>query len=383
MRILILHSRYLGPVSGETMVAEDEAKLLRGAGHQVHMWAPSPEVAGPTGKVRAAVSAVWSTSATARVKRLIRAHRIDVVHVHNLFPALSPAVLRAARSQGAAAVITLHNYRLMCLPATFLRDGKVCEACLGRLPWRGVVYRCYRDSRPASAALAASLGVHRSVGTFDRVNRFIAVSRFVRDKHVEAGFPPDRFLVKPNFSWPATRREGPGDYFLVLGRLHPEKGVATLIEAWAEHGAPGRLVVAGSGTEEPRLRAQASGRVEFLGEVSPSGVPALVKGARAVFVPSLWYEAAPRGIVEAYAAGVPVVASRVGALPESVEEGVSGFLAAPGDPLAWAHAAEQLQDDSEALRLGEGAWRLWRDRYSPERGLANLESAYRAAMADR
>jgi glycosyltransferase involved in cell wall biosynthesis len=356
-------------MSGETMVAEDEARLLREGGHDVHMWAPVPEAEGVLGL------------AVQMVKRLVREHRADIVHAHNLFTALSPAVLRAAAAEGAAVVMTLHSYRLLCLPGSLLRDGKVCELCLGRLPWRGVRYRCYRDSMPASAALATSLSVHRAIRTFNRVTRFFAVSRFVRDKYVQAGFPSGQIAVKPNFSWPSPRRSGPGEYFLVLGRLHPEKGVGTVVEAWRDHGAPGRVLVAGDGTEAASLRKTAPSTVEFLGEVPPPQVPDLVARARALLVPSLWYEAAPRGIVEAYAVGVPVVASRIGALPEAVEEGVSGLLAAPGDAASWAAAAARLADDSESERLGDGAHRMWRERFSPERGLQDLEAAYREAMS--
>jgi glycosyltransferase involved in cell wall biosynthesis len=368
-------------MSGETMVAEDEVRLLREAGHDVHMWAPVPEAEGALGLARAGASSVWSASAVQTVKRLIREHRADVVHAHNLFPALSPAVLRAAAAEGAAVVLTLHNYRLLCLPGTLLRDGKVCELCLGRLPWRGVRYRCYRHSMPASAALGASLTVHRAIRTFDRVTRFLAVSRFVRDKYIQAGFPPEQMAVKPNFAWPSPRRSGPGEYFLVLGRLHPEKGVGTVVEAWRDHGAPGRVVVAGDGTEAASLRAAAPPSIEFAGEVPPQQVPQLMVRARALLMPSLWYEAAPRGIVEAYAAGVPVVASRVGALPEAVEDGVSGLLAASGDGTAWAAAARRLADDSESERLGQGAYQMWRERFSPERGLLDLEAAYWEAIS--
>jgi glycosyltransferase involved in cell wall biosynthesis len=367
-------------MSGETMVAEDEVKLLREAGHSVHLWAPVPQAEGALGLARAGASSVWSASAVKTVRRLAREHHPEVVHAHNLFPALSPGVLRGA-GEGAAVVVTLHSYRLLCLPGSLLRDGKVCEACLGHLPWRGVRYRCYRDSMPASAALAASLAVHRAIRTFDHVTRFFAVSRFVKDKYVEAGFSPEQIAVKPNFAWPSPRRSGPGEYFLVLGRLHPEKGVGTVIEAWRDHGAPGRVVVVGDGTEAGRLRAAAPPSIEFTGEVPPGQVPDLVARARALLVPSLWYEAAPRGIVEAYAAGVPVVASRVGALPEAVEDGVSGLLAASGDGAAWAAAATRLGDDSESERLGEGAYQMWRERFSPERGLLGLEAAYREAIS--
>jgi len=273
--------------------------------------------------------------------------------------------------------MTLHNFRLMCLPATFLRKGQICEDCLGRLPWPGVVHGCYRGSRAQSAVLATSLVLHRRLGTFERVRRFIAVSGFVRDKHVEAGFDPSRVVVKPNFAWPGPLREGPGRFFLFLGRLSREKGVATLLSAWRED--LGRLLVVGDGPEAPRLRRLAPGGVEFRGTVSPEAPRRLVAQARAVLVPSIWYEAFSRVVVEAYAAGVPVVASRIGALPEVIEDGVTGLLAEPGDPASWAAAVERLCDDRLSDRLGEGAYRAWAARYTPEANLRRLEEIYAAA----
>src|SRR5207245_9436767 len=127
---------------------------------------------------------------------------------------LSPSGLRAAAREGAGVVMTLHNYRLLCLPATFLREDRVCEACLGRLPWRGVVHRCYRGSGLASATLAASIALHRAAGSFESVSLYLAVSEFVRHKHVEAGFPAERARVKPRFAGETPPRAGPGEYSL-------------------------------------------------------------------------------------------------------------------------------------------------------------------------
>ncbi len=381
MRILILHSTYLsGPVSGENRVVADESRLLREAGHEVGVWAPTPDVSGPLGAMRAGMSAVWSLKAAREVGEIVRRKKVEIVHVHNLFPGLSPAVLRSARSAGASVLVTLHNFRLMCLPANLLRDGKICEACVGHIPWRGIVHRCYRDSALGSAALATSLVAHRSIGTFEGVERFLAVSGFVRDKYIEAGMRPEQVAVKPNFTWPLDHRNGPGEYFLYLGRLAPEKGVDTLIEAWRSSAPRHPLVVIGDGPDADTLRHNAPAGVEFRGQVSPEEAGAALTHARALLVPSRWYEAAPRSIIEAYAAGVPVVASDIGALPEAVVDMVSGRLVPRDDAKAWADAASSF-DDAESLRLGAGALGLWEERFSPERGLDGLETAYRGAVA--
>lgn len=377
MRILILHSRYLsGETSGENRVVEDEARLLAEAGHEVLTWTPATAELRGIGGAQLGARAIWSPEAVKEVRRRINDQRTEIVHCHNLFPSLSPAVLSAASAEGVPVMLTLHNYRLLCLPATFLRDGRTCEDCLGRLPWRGVLYGCYRDSRLASGALASSLAVHRAIGTFTRVRLYLAVSQFVRDKYVQAGFPEDRVLVKPNFVPAVPRRRGPGDYFLFLGRLSPEKGLRTLLEVWSR--SRERLVVAGDGPERTLLRNAPA--VDYRGNLPASEIPALLARARALVLPSLSYEGAPRAVLEAYAAGVPVLGSSIGGLPELIEDGRSGLLVPARDVSAWVTAVERLSDDAESERMGKRAWRLWLERYSPSAGLANLEAAYRASL---
>jgi glycosyltransferase involved in cell wall biosynthesis len=382
MRVLVLHSRYLsGAVSGENRVVDDEADLLRQRGHEITVWSPSVEETATGNLMRAGAEAVWSRRASAEVRRLIQDARPDIVHCHNMFPALSPAVLRAARLQGTTTVVTLHNFRMMCLPATLLRNGRPCEDCVGRVPWPGVIHSCYRGSAPASAAIATSLVVHRRLKTFANVDLYLAVSEFVRDKHVEAGWEPDRIRVKTNFTWPSPVRRGPGEYFLYLGRLSEEKGIPTLIHAWASLDAP--LLVVGSGPQAEALRTAAPPNIEFRDAIPPSEVTGVLQRARAVLVPSVCYEGTPRVILEAYSAGIPVLASDIGGLGEVVHNNVSGLLLAPGDSPRWAKGIARLLDDSESERLGRGASILWAQRFSPEKVAEELESAYRLALSRR
>lgn len=380
MRILIVHSRYLsGPASGENRVVDDETRLLSEAGHDVHVWQPEPHPGGPADLLRMGLGSVWSTEAAAAVRRVIRRERVAVVHCHNLFPQLSPAVIRVAHAEGVPVVVTLHNYRLLCLPATLLREGEICEDCVGRrVPWPGVVHRCYRDSWLGSGSLATSLSLHDRLGTFDRVTLFLAVAEFVRKKHIEGGIGADRIRVKSNFAWPSPRREGPGAYFLFLGRLASEKGLGTILEAWRD--VPEELVVVGDGPDSARSRSTAPPGVRFLGTVSADAVPDILSRARALVLPSVWYEAQPRVVLEAYAAGVPVVASRIGGLEDLVAHERTGLLVEPWDPADWKRAIRVLADDQTSDRLGDGAFERWRDLYAPERALRDLEDAYVAAI---
>jgi glycosyltransferase involved in cell wall biosynthesis len=379
-RVLILHSRYLsGPASGENRVVDDESRLLAEAGHQVEVWDPALTSTGSVRMIKAGIDSVWSRSAVDRINDMIRSHRPDVVHLHNLFPMLSPAAIRAANANGCRVVVTLHNYRLICMQGTLLRDGRICEDCVGRSPLPGVIHSCYRDSAAGSVAIGTSIGLHRKLRTFDSVTRFLSISDFVKAKHVQAGFPAESIYVKPHFAWPAPRRQGPGDYFLYVGRLSEEKGPQTLIRAWSRF--PGRLVVVGDGPEGAMLRQDAPQGVSFTGALAAEDVPAVVAGARAVMIPSLCYEGAGKVVLEAYASGVPVIASRIGGLPEVIEEGETGYLVEPEDVEGWVSAASRLLDDSLCERMGELALSAWQRDFSPTQGLRNLELAYQDALA--
>lgn len=379
MRVLVLHSRYLsGPVSGENRVVEDETALLRENGHEVVPWTPTPDEL--RNDLHAGARTVWSPDAMRRVRALIAKLRPDVVHVHNLFPMLSPAVLRVVPPD-TALVMTLHNYRYACLPGTFLLDDRVCEDCLGHTPWRGVVHACFRGSRAASAALATSITAHRVAGSFNRIDRFLAVSDFMRRKHIEAGIPSDRITIQRNFATAEPRRTGSGEYFLYVGRLSAEKGLSALIRLWTAIPAP--LLIVGEGPQLDELRALAGPNVTFRGSVPGSEVPQLLRSARALVVPSQWYEGTPRSVIESYAVGVPVLASRIGSLAEVVEDGVSGHLLALGDEAAWTRAIRSMLDDRHTQELGDEAYRLWERDYRPERAIGSLVASYETAIERR
>jgi glycosyltransferase involved in cell wall biosynthesis len=379
MRILVAHSRYLsGDASGENRVVDEEVALLRGAGHTVFEWQPTPDVANGAALVRQGLDAIWSGSAVRTVSRAIREKHPDVVHVHNLYPTLSPAVVRAAASHGVAVVMTLHNYRMLCLPATLLRDGKICEDCVGRVPWRGVAHACYRRSRPASAVVAASISFHRALRSLDAVTAFLAVGEFVKRKHVEAGWNADRIWVKSNFVAQSARRRGPGGAFLYVGRLSAEKGLDPLFRLWP---ADAPLHVVGDGPERASLERIAPSSVRFHGAVAADEVAGFMVRARALVLPSVCYEGQPRAILEAFAAGVPVVASALGGMVDLVEDGMTGFLARPGERDGWHRALDALRADPTSTAMGDAALERWSSMYSPEKGLQDLENAYEGAVA--
>jgi glycosyltransferase involved in cell wall biosynthesis len=357
----------------------DETALLRRGGHDVRLLDPSVSIG--RGVPRASIGVVWDPGRSQEVRKAIRSFRPDVVHVHNVFPALSPAVIRVARRERIPVVMTLHNFRLLCLPATLMRDGHNCEDCVGHLPWRGVIHGCYRDSVAASVPYFASLSLHRKMGTFASVDKFVAVSTLIQEMHARAGLARERISVKPNFAWPSSARRGAGKYFLYLGRLSPEKGVDTLLRAWRP--SLGRLVVAGDGPVATALRALPGRSVDFVGQVRAEEGNRLMRAARAVLIPSRCYEGFPRAVAEAYAAGVPVVASRIGGLQEIVDERVTGLFADPYDAVSWTDALERMMDDDLVQAMGTAARRYWTERYTPEHNLRQLESIYEEAIERR
>jgi glycosyltransferase involved in cell wall biosynthesis len=377
VRIAVLHSEYRsGSLSGENRVVTDEIALLRSAGHEVASWRPIPEPPSPLSTAQLGFRTVWSKAARNRLRSLLSHFRPDVIHVHNLFPMLSPAILGVGRD--IPLVMTLHNYRLMCLPGDLYRGSRQCEVCVGRVPWRGIVYRCYRDSYLASGAIALSLTLHRATNSFDLVDLFIAVSDFVKQKYVEDGWSADQIRMKGHFVWPSARRRGSGKHFLYVGRLSAEKGITWLAQVWQE--GWGQLRIVGDGPESESLRRLAHSReIELIGPRSPEEVATHVVESRAVLMPSLCSEPFGRTAIEAYAAGVPVIANASGALREVVVNGITGLLVNPSAE-AWAGAIEELQDDATSRRLGAGAYKAWLSEYSPQTNLRQLEEAYETAI---
>ena len=378
MKVLVAHNRYQGR-GGEDIVFEAEVALLREAGHGVETLTVSNETINSlSARIKTTLSVADNAQGKQLVAQAIDRFRPDVLHVHNFFPLLSPAIFDLCRQKGVPAAVTLHNYRTICTGGMLLRDGQICHKCLDAGHLWGVVHRCYRGSVLGSAASAYMIASHQRRGTWTRPGlRMIALTHFAREVFVSAGFDPAMIDVKPNFmSDPgepdrATPREG----LLYVGRLSREKGVDVLLQAVAETGAP--LRIAGDGPELARLRANASSNVTFLGAISHAEVLAEMSKVRALVVPSLWYEGFPMVVVEAFARATPVIASRIGGLAEVVTDGTTGALAPPADVPALKDKIARFLDDRElADRCGRAARIEYLDRYTPRQNLGQLEAVY-------
>jgi len=389
MRILLVHNTYQQP-GGEDVVFNQERALLEGFGHQVMTYCRSNrEVADYSALDRLALfpRMVWARQTRGEVADLLRSKQPDLVHVHNTFLMISPSVYSACRAAQVPVVQTLHNFRLLCPGATLQRGRRVCEACLGRSPWRGVLAGCYRQSRVETSAVALMLAVHRWLGTWTKgVQRFIALSEFCRLKFIKAGLPAEKIAVKPNFVFrDPGRRAHNGDYALFIGRLSPEKGLTTILTAWQNLQVRIPLHIAGDGPERRFLEAYANqiGRseVHFLGQLPRQEVIAALKGARYLGFSSEWYENFPLTIIEAFACGVPVICSRLGAMQEIVADGQTGLHFTPGDAgdlatkvqWAWTHVEEMAE-------MGRAARAEYETKYTVEPNYATLMEIYQRAI---
>ena len=387
--MLVVHNRYR-EAGGEDAVFRAEKALLGRMGAEVVELVEDNARLEGIHPLRAAVEAVWSRRAYRRVAELVRAARPDVAHFHNTFVRISPAAYWACWEAGVPVVQTLHNYRLVCPGALLLRRGRVCEACLGRaVPWTGVVHGCWRGSRAGTGVVAAMLAAHRALGTWrEKVDLYIALTEFARRKLIEGGLPAERLVVKPNFVHPDP---GPGehrvDFALFAGRLAPEKGVRTLLAAWRHlPGIPLKVVGDGPLAGEMRAVAALEGLrgIELLGRLPREAIFGLMRRARVLVFPSEWYEGFPLTLAEAFACGLPVVASRLGAVDEIVEEGRTGLLFEPGDPEDLAARIEWAWSHPEAMAaMGREARRVYELEYTAGRNHERLMRIYALARERR
>jgi glycosyltransferase involved in cell wall biosynthesis len=358
MKVLLVHNQYrTSAPSGEDAAVRNEQRMLEKRGVAVltfNRCNDDIDESSVIARTATAANTIWSQRARSELRALIRRTRPDVVHVHNTFAMMSPSIYGACKAEGVPVVQTLHNFRLFCPGALFLRDGKPCEKCLDASLLQSVRYRCYRGSLAATATLASMLTLHRLIGTYSHhIDRYIALTNFARSKMLKGGIADQKLVVKPNFlPDPPAAGAGAGNYVLFVGRLLEGKGTETLLEAW-RHLPSVKLKIAGDGALRPQLEAIAVREglnVEFLGMRPRSDVLQLLAAAKLLVVPSEWYEGFPMVIAESFACGTPVLASRIGSLEELVEEGARGMKFTAGDPDALAEGVRRILSDELRLR---------------------------------
>lgn len=382
MKVIHLHQRYRIR-GGEDEVVDSTVDLLRRRGVEALLVTrdsmPLTQSAGA--KVGAFFSGIYSFSAKREMRNLLEAERPDLVHVHNLHPLFSPSVLSACRATGAPVVMTCHNYRLVCPTGMHMREGRVCELCLGGQEQWCLLKNC-RGNLAESAAYAARNIVHRMLGLYRfNIARFICVSNFVRNRLVAEGFPLERMAVIPNWvSAPTESADSPpGRYAAFAGRFSPQKGIATLLGAAAVSGVP--TCLAGDASVMPEAVRSAPPNVNFVGRLGAEAMAAFYRQARFAVVPSECLE--PFGLVaiEAMSHGLPVICSRIGGLAEIVEDGVTGLLFTAGDTEDLARKMRQLWSDPELCRrLGQAGRRRVLEQYHEDRYFMQLMDVYQTAL---
>lgn len=329
------HNRYRSAQpSGENRVVDAEIGQLTAAGVEVlPLLRSSDDIPALPRADRALlpVSPLWNRAAARELATLIREHRPDLLHLHNPYPLLSPWLVRTAHRYGLPVVHTVHNYRQVCAAGIYFRDGGICHDCRGRrLGVPAVMHRCYRGSRAQSAVMAVTLAAHRP--TWRSVDRFVALTAGIAEHLESYGVPPERIVVKPN----AVADPGPpaplGDGFLFAsGRLAPEKGLGLLLDAWARHpdGALGPLRIAGDGPQRGLAEQVAASRsdVDYLGPLDGPGVAAAMRASAVVVATPLWHDVLPTVVIEALAAGRPVLGTGLGGVPFLV--GDAGWVVEP------------------------------------------------------
>ena len=379
MRILIAHNRYRQQ-GGEDVVVEAEMAMLREHGHEVMLYGRDNAEIDRLSPATLALATLWSRETVTDVRRLASEFQPDLIHSHNTFPLISPSLYRVAQHLRIPVVQTLHNFRLVCPQAMLLRDGAVCEQCLGHLAWPAVVHRCYHRSAARTALLSGMLGLHRLLGTYaNGIAAYIALTGFSRDKFIQGGLPAERIFVKPNFvnidpqPKPASGAAGKGLY---VGRLSHEKGIDCLIQAVDMADVEG-IDVVGAGPLAERIAAQE--KFTSRGWLPPAEVHSAMAAAAYLVMPSIWYETFGLTIIEAFACGTPVIASNMGAMQELVEHGKTGLLFDPGVPRMLAEKMDWAESHPQEMEeMGLHARREYERKYNSAANYDRLVDIYRA-----
>lgn len=385
MKVLFVHNYYQSR-GGEDRSVDEEAALLRDAGHEVFFYAVSNTSIPTRSMVQVTSRAFWNPRVYRDVRRLVAQRRPDVVHLTNTFPLISPAACHAAKAEGVPVVQALHNYRLLCPSHCFERDGRICEECLGkRFAWPAIRHGCYRGSRAASAVVSGIHGLHDLLRTWDKtVDLFATPSEFASRKFVEGGFSPTRLRVIPTFVDPDPGvGSGDGGFAVFVGRLAPEKGLNTVLKAWQQQGLsiPLRIIGDGPLADLAQRGARENAHVEWLGERRWRDTLSIIGRATCLIMPSVGYETFGRTIIEGFAVGTPVIASRLGPSIDLIDDQRTGWLFTAGDAADLADRVRTVCSDPELQRRTRVAARAqYEAHYSRDGALENLVAIYREAQ---
>ena len=390
MRIVKVHNYYTQP-GGEDTVFHAETALLRSYGHEVVEYLEYNKKIESMNKASVALQTLWSRHSYEKIKSFLIDTKPEIVHFHNIFPLISPSAYYACKDLNIPVVQTLDNQRLICPSSTFYRAGKLCIDCFGKNPpYPSVLHGCYHDSQLHTAVVATMLTIHRWLDTWkNKVDVFFCSTDFYRDLFLQFGLPADKLVVMPHFVKENFQAENnnDSDYALFVGRLDPEKGVNTLLEAWRLLDFP--LKIRGNGRlEEPArefVKSQDMKHVEFLDRMEEQALFNLIGNARFLVMPSLgYYETFGMVIVEAYSRKIPVLASNIGVTSELVSDQRTGLLFESGNPRDLADKARWLWTHPvEARAMGEKGLEVYKERFTQEQCYKILIETYERLINKR
>lgn len=386
MKILMVQNRYLIR-GGEDETFDSESSLLEYHGNEVIRYIQDNKSIADIPNWQLGIRTIWSQEDYHNLRHLIRNKKPDLVHVQNFFPLISPTVYYAAKAEKVPVVQSLHNYRLWCLNAYFFRNGNVCQDCLKKpIPLPGIIHKCYRGNYAASLTVASMLTIHRAIQTWNKmVDCYIALTEFTKNKFIEGGLPADKIVIKPNFVDDPGIGDGLGNFVLYVGRLSPEKGLNTLLEAWKSLGNSISLKIIGDGDlkeEIERASATIPG-IEYLGRQTLEVVYQLMGQAKALIFPSQWYEGLPRTIIESFAKGTPVIASNLGSMTSLIEHQRTGLHFSPGNSQSLIEQVQwMLTHSSLWQQMRTKARKEFEAKYTAEVNYQKMMEIYQIAIAN-
>jgi glycosyltransferase involved in cell wall biosynthesis len=382
MRILLIHNKYQQK-GGENVVFEAECELLEKNGHTVEkILFDNRQIKTGMDKFLAGVKSLYNYESADLVEAAILNFRPDVIHVHNLFPIASPAIFFVAQKYEVPIVATLHNYRLICPSATLFHDGKIYEKSIHHLfPLDAIYQGVYRNSRIQTASVVLMTAVHKILGTWkNKVDRYIVLTDFAKRKFLNSclDVPADKMVVKPNFTVdPGAGNYPREDYFLFIGRLTEEKGINTVLECAKNSNVKIKIIGDGPLRAEVEKQAAIYPNIQYLGFQDKETIIDALKRCRALLFTSLWFEGFPMTILEAFAAGTPVICSKLGGPGEIVGNLVSGLHYTPGNVKELGEKIQLLlQDNSMVAKLGKGARYVFEQKYAEDINYQMLLNIY-------
>ncbi len=389
MKILICHNFYQSK-GGEAQTVFREKELLEKKGNSVILFTKDNKEINNYGlvqKIKFFFDIFFSFKTYREIKRIIERQRPDLAHIHNVFPLISPSVYYALKKMKIPVVQTVHNYRFLCPNGLFLNnDGKICERCKNGNFFNAIMRKCYRNSYLQTLGMAFTLCLHHKLKTFtNKIDVFIAPSNFLKKKLIESGMPKKKIIVKPHFI--RCEKIKPSyefdNYVVYMGRLSREKGLSTLLRAWK--GMPNfTLRIMGDGPIRSELESfviqKEITNVEFLRFIKGPKRFEVLKKAMFMIFPSEGYETFAYAIIESFACGTPVIASRIGAITELIEEGIVGFLFEPGNANDLLQKISMLIENKELLlKMRHNAWKLAEEHFSENIGYENIMEVYQKA----